>query len=220
MSTATSDLRDLRRELLVEEIRQTRAEAEKAEIDLAIARDQERDRLVRGGKIRRLHIRDIITPDMADKWVDALEHWSLRDPEEPVSIVINSPGGSVTDGLAVYDTIMRLRRKGHHVVTHGTGLVASMAGVLLQAGDVRVMDERAKLLIHEGSQQFGKGVSLTAGEMEDAQFFGKMLREDILDIYAERSNLSKRQIQNRWARRDWVLSAAEALKHGFVDIVE
>lgn len=210
----------LERDLLVEQIRKTRAEAAKAEIELAVAQDVESDRLVKGGKRRILNIRDVIHPDITDKWIDALTHWSLRDPGEPVTINISSPGGSVTDGLALFDTIMRLRRLGHHVTTRGMGLVASMAGVILQAGDERIMDERAKLLIHEGSQNFSKGTSMTAGEMEDAQFFGKLLREDILNIYAARSNLSKTQIKNRWARRDWVLTAEEALKYGFVDKVE
>ena len=210
----------LERDLLVENIRKERALAQKAEIDLAVARDQEGDRLVRAGKTRTLNIRDVITPDMTDKWIDALTHWSLRDPGEPVTINISSPGGSVTDGLALYDTIERMRRLGHPVTTRGMGLVASMAGVILQAGDERILDKRAKLLIHEGSANFGKGASLTAGEMEDAQFFSKMLRADILEILAERSTLTKRQIENKWHRRDWVLSADEALKYGFVDRVE
>ena len=214
-----SDLRELRADLLVEEIRKTRAEAAKAEIELAVAQDVESDRLVKGGKRRILNIRDVIHPDITDKWIDALTHWSLRDPGEPITINISSPGGSVTDGLALFDTIMRLRRQGHHVTTRGMGLVASMAGVILQSGDERIMDERAKLLIHEGSSNFG-GKSMTAGEMEDAQFFSKLLREDILNIYASRSNLSKTQIKNRWARKDWILTAEEALKYGFVDKVE
>lgn len=204
----------------MEKLRRERAEAEKAEIELAVARDQERDRLVKTGRVRILNIFDAIIPPKTDQWIDALEHWGLRDPEEPITININSPGGSVTDGLALYDTIQRLRRKGHVVTTRGMGLVASMAGVLLQGGDVRVMDKRAKLLIHEGSTSVRRGEQITAGDMEDMKFFGDMLRADILDILAERSTLTKRQIENRWKRRDWVLSADEALKLGFVDSVE
>jgi ATP-dependent Clp endopeptidase proteolytic subunit ClpP len=218
--STTTDLRELRQELLIEEIRAKRAEAEKAEIELAVARDVERDRLVKTGRIRVLNMFDTIVPPMTDKWIDALEHWGQRDPGEPITININSPGGSVTDGLALYDTIQRLRRKGHIVTTRGMGLVASMAGVLLQAGDERILDKRAKLLIHEGSTSMRRGEQLTAGDMEDMKFFSDMLRGDILDILSERSTLSKRQIENRWKRRDWVLSADEALKFGFVDRVE
>jgi ATP-dependent Clp protease, protease subunit len=208
----------LEKELLLEQIREKTALASKAEIDLAIAVDQERDRAVKGGNIRHLNIFDVIASPMTDKWIDALDHWGLRDPGMPVTININSPGGSITDGLALFDTIMRLRRNGHKVTTRGMGLVASMAGVILQVGDERVLDKRAKLLIHEGSANY-KG-SLTVGEQEDMQLFHKMLRVDILDILAERSTLTKKQIEARWKRRDWVLTADEALKLDFVDRVE
>ena len=214
-----SELTDLRAELLREEIRKTSAEAAMKEIDLAVAEDTERDRQVKLGKIRVLDIFDAIMPKNVYAWIDALEHWSRRDPGEPIAININSPGGSVTHGLALYDTILRLRRNGHEVTVRGSGLVASMASVLLQAGDVRIMDKRAKLLIHEGGMNLGRG-DMTAGELEDAQFFGKVLRDDILDIYVERSKMTKRQIETKWKRRDWLLTADEALKFGFVDRVE
>lgn len=215
-----SELTDLRAELLQEQIRKERAEAAIKEIDLAVVLDSERDRQQKLGKIRVLNIFDVVTPKNVDAWIDALEHWSRRDPGEPVTINIMSPGGSVTDGLALYDTILRLRRAGHEVTTRGMGMVASMASVLLQAGDVRILDKRAKLLIHEGSSTFSKGASMSEGELEDLQFFRKMVREDILDIYVSRSNMSKRQIETKWKRRDWILSADEALKYGFVDRVE
>lgn len=215
-----SELTALRAELLQEQIRKTRAEAAAKEIDLAVAEDTERDRQVKLGKIRHLDIFDVITSKTAYAWIDALEHWSRRDPEGDIEISINSPGGSVTAGLALYDTIQRLRRNGHKVTIRGMGMVASMASVLLQAGDERVMDKRAKLLIHEGSSTFERGTTMTSGEMEDAQFFGKLIRDDILDIYTERSTLTKKQIEAKWKRRDWVLTADEALKYGFVDRVE
>lgn len=213
-----SELTDLRAELLQAEIRKTSAEAAMKEIDLAVAEDTERDRQVKLGKIRVLDIFDAIMPKNVYAWIDALEHWSRRDPGMPITININSPGGSVTHGLALYDTIQRLRRNGHEVTVRGSGLVASMASVLLQAGDVRIMDKRAKLLLHEGSTTL-RG-DMTAGEMEDTQFFTKVLRDDILDIYVSRSNMTKRQIESKWKRRDWLLTADEALKYGFVDRVE
>lgn len=214
-----SEITDLRAELLKEQIRKTSAEAAIKEIDLAIAEDTERDRQVKLGKIRVLDIFDAIMPKNVYAWIDALEHWSRRDPGGDITININSPGGSVTHGLALYDAILRLRRKGHKVTVRGSGLVASMASVLLMAGDERILDKRAKLLIHEGSATM-RGGEMTQGEMEDMQFFSKMLRDDILDIYVDRSNMTKRQIEAKWKRRDWVLSADEALKYGFVDKVE
>jgi ATP-dependent Clp protease protease subunit len=204
--------------LLEQEIKKATFEAKLAEIEYAGRFDTERDRLVKTGRIRHLYINDAITGSMVDKWLDALQHWERRDPGEPITIDINSPGGSITDGLALYDQLMRMRRKGHHVTTRGLGMVASMAAVLLQAGDVRQLDARAKLLIHEGSVQMVG--SFTVGEQEDHRAFRDMLLSNILDILAERSTLSRRQIQNRWRRKDWWLTADEALKLGFVDVVE
>lgn len=213
------ELISLQESLLTEKIRRERAEAEMAEIDLASKLDGERDRQVKHGKIRLLNINGPIIGAPADAWLDALQHWERRDPGQPVTVQIMSPGGSVTDGLAIYDTLMRMRRKGHHVITHGSGLVASMATVLLQAGDERVLDSRAKMMLHEGSITLSSG-SLTSGEQEDLRSFSKLLTDDITNILTERSTLTKRQLQNRWSRRDWYITADEALKLGFVDRVE
>ena len=91
-----------------------------------------------------------------------------------------------------------------------------MGAVILQAGDIRIADARSKIMIHEGSGS----IAGTVGEQEDARKFREKLLEDVLDILAERATLTKRQIKTRWRRTDWYLSAAEALKSGFVDLVE
>jgi len=180
---------------------------------------EDRDMAVRSSQVRHLWINDAIIGNNTDIWISALQVWERRNPGEPVTVDINSPGGSVTDGLALFDQIKRMQRKGTHVTTRGTGLVASMAAVLLQAGDERVMDARAKMLIHEGSTTFGGG-SLSVGEQDDFRTFSLMLQSDILDILAERSTMTKRQISTKWRRKDWYLGAEEALKLGFVDRVE
>ena len=217
---STTDIKELRAELLNEQIRHERIKADLAALELASATDTERDRQVKGGKLRLLNINDVIVGKKAELWLDALQHWERRDPGEPVQVTINSPGGSVTDGLAIYDTLMRMRRNGHRVITHGQGLVASMASVLLQAGDERVMDERAKLMIHEGSIHTSGESRMSRGDREDMEQFMAMLDKDLVTILAERSTLSERQLRNRWKRKDWWLTAEEALKLGFVDRVE
>lgn len=214
------ELVKLQSKLLTEQIRKERAEAHLAEIELAIKQDEERDRTVKHGKIRLLNINAVIGGAKADAWLDALQHWERRDPGEPIIVQINSPGGNVTDGLAIYDTIMRLRRKGHYVTTHGMGFVASMASVLLQAGDERVMDTRAKLMLHEGALSLSGNVNLTSGEREDIETFSKLLTKDIVSILTERSTLTPARLNSKWRRKDWYLTAQEALDLGFVDRVE
>lgn len=218
VTETTYDLKALRAELLRAEIDVEKARAELIRMDVAERYDQERDRLVKTGRIRHLPIRDVITGTAADQYIGALEHWERRDPGEDILITINSPGGSVTDGLALYDTIMRLRRKGHKVTTRGMGLVASMAAVLLQAGDHRIIDQRAKLMIHEGATTM-RG-SMTVGEADDYRAVHDMLLDDIATILTERSKLTKAQLKQKWRRKDWYLSAAEALKYGFADVIE
>jgi len=214
----TIDLKALRAELLQEEIRQTRAEADMAELDLIIKQEQEADRQAKPGYNRALYINDAVVGHNVDLWIGALEHWERRlaDIERPITVTINSPGGSVMDGLALYDTMQRLRRKGTPIITRATGLVASMATILLQAGDERIADKNVQILVHEMSSRVGGKVS---GIADEAAFFER-LNDRLFNILGERSTLSARQIKNRANRKEWWIDADEALKLGFVDRVE
>lgn len=214
------EIEKLRHEVAIEAAR-----AKVAEIDQLVAEEQEADRLVRPANTGKINFFAPISSANVDKVIEALEHWEARDDlsgngRRDITLTFNSQGGSVTDGLALFDTIQRLRRKGHHVTTRGIGVVASMAAVLLQAGDERVLDKRAKVLIHEGSTTFGQGATLTRGEREDYERFSDMLLEDIIDILTERSNCSREEIDRRWKRTDWWLRAPEAVELGFADRIE
>lgn len=210
------NLKELRARLLEEEIRRTAAEADLAEMERNEKADIERDRAVKPGKIRHLYINDVVNGLTADKWIGALQHWELRDPGEPIEITVNSPGGSVLHGLALYDTILRLRRKGHHITTRGTGLIASMATILMQAGDTRILDANSWFMIHEVSA----GAMGTTSDMEEQVAFVKRLNDRLHGILAERSTLTKKQILNRTKKKDDWLSADEAVALGFADVVE
>jgi ATP-dependent Clp protease protease subunit len=141
--------------------------------------------------------------------------YTRKDPGSPIEIVFNSPGGYVLDGLALYDYIQHLRTRGHRVTTVGIGMAASMGGVLLQAGDHRVMHVNGFMLIHEVSTiAYGK-----TSEIKDQQKFNERLQARLLDILSERSTLSKAQIRNRWKKTDWWIGAEECLQYGFVDEV-
>lgn len=147
--------------------------------------------------------------------IEKLTGWHRIDPECAITFIINSPGGDIISGFHLFDTLRWFSDQGHSITTIGLGMAASMGGVILQAGDLRIMGPRASLLIHEAS--FGAIGSM--GTIEDQVEFAKSLQERILDIFAERSTLSKAQIKNRWKRKDWWLTADESLKLGFVDEV-
>jgi ATP-dependent Clp endopeptidase proteolytic subunit ClpP len=145
--------------------------------------------------------------------IDFLGSWTRRDPETPLEIVFNSPGGSVIHGLALYDFIKQLQDKNHKVTTVARGMAASMGGVLLQAGDERIIGKNAHVLIHEVST-LGIG---KLSEIEDEVKFAKRLQERVLGILAERSTMNVEQIKRKWARKDWWLDAEECITLGFAD---
>ena len=147
--------------------------------------------------------------------MDALTTWHRTSPGCEITIIFLSPGGSVIDGLALYDFIQDLRRSGHRITTGTQGYAASMAGVLLQAGDVRFMARNASILIHEiSSLAWGK-----AGDIEDELEFIHKLQDRILGIFADRSGgkASVDFLRDKWKRKDWWLMSEEALELGLVD---
>ncbi len=144
-----------------------------------------------------------------------LTRWSRRWPGQKMTIIFNSPGGEVIEGLALYDFILELKDRGHEIETVSIGMAASMAGILLQSGTTRTMGRNAVILIHEVSA----GTHGGASQMADDLKFVELLQDKILEILAERSTLTKRQIRNRWERKDWWLDADTALELGFIDAI-
>lgn len=156
-----------------------------------------------------------------DKAIDVLNRWDRLTPECNITIYFNSPGGSVTDGMALYDEIRRLG-KTHKVTTIASGMAASMGGVLLQSGTKRVMAKEAWLLIHSPSAvAFG-----SMGELKDRTGWIEKVNEQIVDIFYTRSKetnapkkLGRIAIAKRFDRKDWWVGSELALAHGFVDEV-
>lgn len=148
--------------------------------------------------------------------METLGHWSRKDPGCSITVVFNSPGGGVFEGLALYDFIQDLKARGHKITTKSVGMAASMGGILLQAGNERVMGPNAYMLVHEVSAgSMGK-----VSEMEDTLEFMKQLQEKCVRILAKRSKLNETQIRRRWKKKDWWFDATEALDLGFIDRIE
>lgn len=218
------------------EARKAELEARKLELDIAAAEAElvekqaksEVSALVRDREVRKekaelakdvhnnvYYFNGAVTGASANACIAQLAEWMRTKPGQDIEIVFNSPGGSVIDGLALYDFIQTVKAAGHHVTTSTIGYAASMGGILLQAGDKRVMGKESFILIHEIA--FGAGGKI--GEIEDSVEFGKKMQKRLLAILAERSVLGPKAIGNRWRRKDWWLDSDEALKYGFVDEV-
>ena len=142
-----------------------------------------------------------------------LTEWTRMDSKCDIEIVFSSPGGSIIDGFELFDFIQELRAKGHKVTTGSLGMAASMAGILLMAGDVRWIGHQSWMMIHRAAfGAYGKTY-----EIEDEVKFVRRIEERILDIFTHRSKLTKSKIKRNWDRKDWWLSADECLNLDLVD---
>ena len=144
-----------------------------------------------------------------------LTEWSRVNPKCNIEIIFSSPGGSIIDGFELFDFIQHLRNQSHHVTTGSLGYAASMAGILLQAGDTRWIGHQAWMMIHRAAfGAYGKTF-----EVEDEVKLVKRMEERILDIFTTRSKLTANKIKRNWDRKDWWISADECLSLGLVDEV-
>jgi ATP-dependent Clp protease protease subunit len=147
--------------------------------------------------------------------------WDRLDPKCDMEFIFNSPGGSVVAGIALYDHIQIMRRKGHHITTGAVGMAASMAGFLVQAGDVRWMGQESWLMIHQASL-------VTMGkikEVEDTTEWVHRVCDRVANIFVKRaiaktgqdSKEAMKIFTDGWDRRDWWLPSDVCLELGYVD---
>jgi ATP-dependent Clp protease protease subunit len=137
----------------------------------------------------------------------------MEDPKKHISIYINSPGGSITAGLAIFDT---MRFLGCEVRTYCIGLAASMGALLLAAGTKgkRYALPNSRVMIHQPS---GGVIGSSADiKLQAAEII--FLKKKLTQILAECTNQSFERI-DRDSDRDHYLSAEEALVYGLVDEV-
>ncbi len=135
------------------------------------------------------------------------------DPEKDIQIYINSPGGSVSAGLGIYDTMQLV---GCDVATICTGLAASMGAVLLTAGarGKRSALPHARVMIHQplgGAQGQASDIEITAREI-------LRTKRELYEILSAHSGVNYEKIE-RDADRDYWLSATEAREYGLIDEV-
>ncbi len=134
-----------------------------------------------------------------------------EDPEKDINLYVNSPGGSVTAGLAIYDTMQYIRPD---VATICIGMAASMAAVLLAGGAKakRAALPNARIMIHQpwgGVQGTASDISIQAEEILKT-------KKKINEILATHTGRTAEQLQKD-TDRDYYLSAEEAKSYGIVD---
>ena len=136
---------------------------------------------------------------------------AAEDPDKDIYLYINSPGGSITAGMAIYDTMQFVP---NDIVTVGIGMAASMGQLLLTAGTAgkRYITPNARVLLHQPHGGFGG----TSSDIQtQAQLILDMKRR-LAEITAERTGKTVEQINADGDRDRW-FTAQEALEYGFVD---
>ncbi len=164
-------------------------------------------------KDRIIMIGSGIDDNVANSVVSQLLFLQAQDPEKDIYLYINSPGGSVTAGMAIYDTIQHIKPD---VQTICVGMAASMGSFLLAAGakGKRFALPNAEVMIH---QPLG-GAQGQATEIEIAAKHILRTREKLNKILAERTGQPLEKIEKD-TDRDNFMTAAEAQKYGLIDEV-
>jgi ATP-dependent Clp protease protease subunit len=162
---------------------------------------------------RIIFLGSAITDDVANLMIAQLLFLEAEDPDKEINFYINSPGGLVTAGMAVYDTMQYIKSP---VATLCMGQAASMAALLLAAGDLgkRFALPHARILIHQplgGFQGQATDVDIQAREI-------LRLREELNFIMARHTGQPIDRI-NRDTERDFYMSGEQAKEYGLIDDV-
>jgi ATP-dependent Clp protease protease subunit len=138
---------------------------------------------------------------------------SAEDPKQDIHLYINSPGGSVSAGMAIYDTMQFIDCD---VATYGMGLAASMGQFLLTAGTrgKRYALPHARIMMHQPSA----GVGGTAADIAIQADLFRRTKKELNELQAQHTGQSLEQIERDSDRDRW-FTAQEALEYGFVDHV-
>ena len=136
---------------------------------------------------------------------------AAEDPEKDIFLYINSPGGSITAGMAIYDTMQFIP---NDVVTVGIGMAASMGQLLLTAGTKgkRYITPNARVLLHQPHGGFGG----TSSDIQTQAALIIDMKNRLAQITADQTGKSVEQVNADGDRDRW-FTAQEALEYGFVD---
>ena len=164
-------------------------------------------------KDRIIFLGTAIDDQVANAVIAQLLFLQMEDPKKDIHIYINSPGGSVTAGLAIYDTIQFLTCD---VVTYCIGMAASMGAVLLCAGTKgkRFALPNSDIMIH----QVSGGAQGTASDVERTVEFMYKLKKRLIHIIARHTGKTDEQVKGD-SDRDYYMTADEAKNYGLVDNV-
>jgi len=164
-------------------------------------------------KERIIFLSGPITDDLANSVIAQMLFLASQDPKKDIQLYINTPGGSVTAGLAIYDTMQYVKCP---VATICFGLAGSMGAVLLTSGTKgkRFASKHSRILVHElSSGSWGKLTELET-DIQECREINKIMEK----LIKKNTGLNKKQIRTLF-EKDSYLSSKEAKDMGFVDYI-
>jgi len=164
-------------------------------------------------KDRIIFMGEQVTDDMANIIIAQFLFLESEDPDKDINLYINSPGGSITAGLAIYDTMQYVKSD---ITTICTGQASSMAALLLAAGSKgkRFALPHSRIMIHQP-------MGATQGQATDIDIQAKeiiRLKKALNEILALHTGQDKKKVGSD-SERDFFMSGQEALEYGIVDRV-
>lgn len=164
-------------------------------------------------KDRIVFIGDQVHSTMANIIVAQFLFLEKEDPDKEIDVYINSPGGDVMAGLAIYDTMRHIRPT---VATTCVGMAASMGAILLSGGakGKRAALPNSRIMIHQGSA----GTQGTPKDMEIYMRLVMSFQDRLTSILAENCDREYSQVQ-RDIDRDYWMTAQEGVEYGIIDSV-
>jgi ATP-dependent Clp protease protease subunit len=176
-------------------------------------------------KDRIIMMQGVVEDTMANLIVAQMLFLESQNPDKPIKLYVNSPGGSVTAGLAIYDTMQFVKTPVHTMVM---GQAASMGSFLAQAGEPgkRFVLPESRTMIHRvssGTRGTSGSVHVQELEFEDARRHfeeSKRLNQRLTELYVKHNTAGKTYEELfETMKFDTFLSAQEAVENGFVDQV-
>lgn len=164
-------------------------------------------------KSRRIFLSDAVDNETARETIRKFWYLESLDPGKPILFVINSPGGSVDSGFAIWDQIKMITSP---VTTLVTGLAASMGSILslCAAPKRRFATKNSRIMIHQPSIH-----AIIRGQATDLEIHAKEImktRKALVDIYVQATGKDAKTIDRALDRDTW-MSAEEALEFGLLD---
>jgi len=164
---------------------------------------------------RRILIGNAIDNDLAEDVIKKVWYLEKEDSKKPITFIINSPGGSIDAGFAIWDQMQMIKCPKITVVT---GIAASMGSILMLAGDKkkRFATPMSRVMIHQPALS-----GVVQGQATDLEIQAKeilKMKEQIIEIYMHSTGKTKEAVEKALDRDTW-MTAKEAMKWGLVDSI-